>query len=208
LCARGLGLDCQQCHREAAKGTPRGDSANSDSHATQHQSGNLFRNITFESRERALQQRLLPHLERTLALAMRLEGYRALQDASHQLLDNLTSGVLLLECSDKLKFANRAALSHHGGALLFTGQQVHARVSAEETQLAAALGAVLRGEVSRALRLTRTPDGRPVTIVISSVRGNDRDRFTAFGWRRVTTIARCASAQTHRRVHAAQHAAH
>ena len=142
----------------------------------------------FEPRHLESIRQVLPHLLRSLRLAHRLDGYRALQEGQHDALDRLASGVLLLDRQAQVLYANgaaealvraRAGLVVEAGILTCTAPQ-------ERRRLEALWRAVLGGQPGATMSL-RGADGT-LTLTLSSVRGNDRDRFSAQGARRAALL--------------------
>jgi DNA-binding CsgD family transcriptional regulator len=133
----------------------------------------------FKPEQEMLQQQLLPHVHRALSLGKRLEGYRALQDPGYRVLDQLSSGIVLLGPRHQVVLANRAALRllSADGLLRITTQGLRARSMLHQRMLDTAMSAVASGVPSQTVRITRPNGYGPLNIVIVSVRGNDRDRF-------------------------------
>jgi DNA-binding CsgD family transcriptional regulator len=139
----------------------------------------------FEKPHMATLRRLLPHLRRATALGFRLEGYRALQRAESEALDQLSAGVILLDRFARIILANRAAvrLGMGTGPLRLRHDSLIAFTPALTRRLDDRVQAVLRGLPSASMSIPHPDDGRLITIFVSSVRSRDTDRLTALGVR-------------------------
>ncbi len=124
-------------------------------------------------------QQLIPHMRRSLGLAFRIDGYRALQDGQFRILDRLTAGVVLLDQRACVLYANAAAraLSAHDGPLDLRRTSVTVRSPLHAQRLAALVRAALHGVPSASISVPRSSDETPLTILVSSVRGKDIGRF-------------------------------
>lgn len=125
-------------------------------------------------------QHLIPHMRRSLGLAFRIDGYRALQAGQFRILDRLTAGVVLLDRRASVLYANAAAraLSAHDGPLELRRTTVTVRSPPHAQRLAALVRAALLGVPSASISVPRPSDGAPLAIIVSSVRGKDIGRFT------------------------------
>jgi DNA-binding CsgD family transcriptional regulator/PAS domain-containing protein len=121
----------------------------------------------------------LPHLRRSVALGFRLDGYRAIQRAEYAVLDRLASGVILLDQRNRILYVNAAArlLSQEGGALLLRGGALRARSQVHAKRFDDLILAAQRGTPASAMSIPRIGDGQLLTVLISSVRGRDIERF-------------------------------
>jgi DNA-binding CsgD family transcriptional regulator len=127
---------------------------------------------------RRLVKNLAPHLCRALRIGFRIDGYRALQGAEFHVLDRLTVGVLLLDRRARVTYANAAARSLDAGGMLRLHEARVATYSAPHSQrLDALIHAALRGAPAGAMSMPRPDDGQSLTVLVSSVRGRDVDRF-------------------------------
>ena len=139
----------------------------------------------FEAPQMAILARLLPHLRRSLALGHRLNGYKALQRAEFQLLDQLSTGVILLDRSAKVILANQAArlLSSKKGPLILRDAGIAGHSPASSRRLDELVQAALRGMPAATMGIPHPADGRLVTLFVSPVRSHDQDRFGDLGLR-------------------------
>jgi DNA-binding CsgD family transcriptional regulator/PAS domain-containing protein len=139
----------------------------------------------FDEPEMATLRRLLPHMRRSIALGFRLQGYRELQRAESLVLDRLSAGVILIDRSAKITFANKAAelLSSEAGPLRLRKAGV-AVVSPRLTRrLDELVQSALRGVPAATMGIPHPEDGRLITLFVSSVRGRDIDRFASLDMR-------------------------
>jgi DNA-binding CsgD family transcriptional regulator/PAS domain-containing protein len=144
----------------------------------------------FEPGQHALLQRLLPHLQRALALRFRVSGYQALQRADQAVLDSLSAGVFLLDRAGRVSFANAAAAAFTGddSPLRLRQGVLEGRLPPHARALSRALAAVAGGEPTTTLTLPRPGSGRRVAVLIHSVRGADLDRFESQALRSTATM--------------------
>ncbi len=126
--------------------------------------------------------RLYPHIRRSLGLTFRLEGYKELQRAQYDVLDHLSTGVILLDGRARIIYANAAARSHsvEGGALRLRSTGVTTDSISHSRQLNGLIRSALLGTPVRAMSVPR-PDGHLLTVLVLSVRGKDLARFTDAG---------------------------
>jgi DNA-binding CsgD family transcriptional regulator len=139
----------------------------------------------FEEQEMATLRRLVPHMVRSTALGFRLQGYRALQRAEFQVLDRLSAGVILLDRSAKIIFANKAAelLSSDAGPLRLRNTGIAAFSAPFSRRLDQLVQSALRGLPAATMSVSHPDDGRLVTLFVSSVRSRDVDRLVSFDLR-------------------------
>jgi len=121
--------------------------------------------------------RLYPHLRRSLLLAFRLDGYRALQQAKFDVLDRLAAGVVLLDRQARIVYANATARSYDSGALRLRNGSIGTHSVAHTRRLGKLIQAALLGAPVAAMSVPRAADARLVTILVLSVRGKDIGRF-------------------------------
>jgi DNA-binding CsgD family transcriptional regulator len=128
---------------------------------------------------RRLISAMVPHLRRAVALGFRLDGYRAIQRAEYAVLDQLASGVILLDRRNRILYLNAAAqlLGLEDGALSLRGGTLRARPQAHAKRLDDLILAAQRGLPASAMSIPRSGDGQLLTVLISSVRGRDMERF-------------------------------
>jgi DNA-binding CsgD family transcriptional regulator/PAS domain-containing protein len=133
----------------------------------------------FSEDERRLLDRLVPHLRRSIQLAFRIDGYRALQRAGFDVLDRLAVGVILLDRGGRILYVNTAAslLGADEGPLRLRNAMVATCSPSHSQQLRTLIEAALRGTPAASMSVPRPNDGQLVTILVSSVRGQDIGRF-------------------------------
>jgi DNA-binding CsgD family transcriptional regulator len=139
----------------------------------------------FEADELRFISRLFPHLRRSLLLGFRLDGYKALQQAQFSVLDRLTVGVILLDRASKVVLANSAAraMTAGDGPLRLRNSVVAGVSQASAQRLGGLIDAALRGAPLGAMSIPHPDDGRLFTILVSSIRSRDIDRFGGLGMR-------------------------
>jgi DNA-binding CsgD family transcriptional regulator len=139
----------------------------------------------FEADELRFISRLFPHLRRSLLLGFRLVGYKALQQAQFSVLDRLTVGVILLDRASKVVLANSAAraMTAGDGPLRLRNSVVAGVSQASAQRLGGLIDAALRGAPLGAMSIPHPDDGRLFTILVSSIRSRDIDRFGGLGMR-------------------------
>ncbi|HKU98956.1 MAG TPA: helix-turn-helix transcriptional regulator [Vineibacter sp.] len=137
----------------------------------------------FGASEQRLLNDLMPHLRRSITLGFRIDAYRALQRAEYHVLDHLAVGVVLLDRRAQVLYANAAArrLDSTSGAFRLRAVRIEANGTRQAQQLNTLIRAALLGKVGGAMSLPRSEDGRPLTVLVSSVRGLDMERFTDMG---------------------------
>ena len=122
---------------------------------------------------------ILPHLRRSVALGFRLDGNRAIQRAEYAVLDQLASGVILLDQRNRILYLNAAArlLGLEDGALSLRGGTLRARSQAHAKRLDDLILGAQRGLPASAMSIPRIGNGQLLTVLISAVRGHDIERF-------------------------------
>ncbi|TWT11618.1 helix-turn-helix transcriptional regulator [Reyranella sp. CPCC 100927] len=133
----------------------------------------------FGTGERRLLTTLTPHLCRSITLGFRLDAYRALQHAEYHVLDHLTIGVALLDRRGHVLYANAAArqLDSPSGAFRLRHARIEARMPGRAQQLNKLIAAAQRGMVGGAMKLPQPGTDKPLTVLVTSVRGRDVGRF-------------------------------
>jgi DNA-binding CsgD family transcriptional regulator len=131
-------------------------------------------------RGQTLLGQLVPHLRRSLGLAFRIDGYRAMQRGEYRVLDQLSSGVVLLDRRARILYANAAAraLDAREGPLLLRNATVTARSPSHAQRLGSLIRAAIAGLPSGSMSVPRLHGEGLVTIIAISVRGHDVDRFS------------------------------
>lgn len=130
----------------------------------------------FSEEEREILKWLVPHLCRSIRLAFRIDGYRALQNGEAQVLDRLADGIILLDGDEKIVYANAAARRYDGDALRLRNGGVSTLSLPHSQRLAALVGAALNGAAAGSMSIP-LPNGHLVTVLVMSVRGKDIGRF-------------------------------
>jgi DNA-binding CsgD family transcriptional regulator len=145
----------------------------------------------FEADALQLFSQLYPHLKRALLLGFRLESYKALQRAEFHVLDRLSVAVILLDRTARVVFANTAAraMTESDGPLRLRNSILAAASAGHSRQLGKLVDAVVcRDGLVRTMGLPHPHDGRLFTVVASSLRSHDFDRFGGLGIRNVAAM--------------------
>jgi DNA-binding CsgD family transcriptional regulator len=124
-------------------------------------------------------EKLIPHMRRSVRLGVRMDAYKALQRAEWQTLESLAVGVILLDRKARVLFANSAARSlggEHGPLRLRQSKVAHISPS-HSRRLDDVVQSALHGTPMAAIAVPRADGGSPLTILASSVRAQDVDRF-------------------------------
>ena len=124
--------------------------------------------------------RLHSHLKRSLLFGFRLDGYRALQHAEFEVLDKLSAGIVLLDHSAKIIFANAAASaqSRDNGPFRFRRSVLTAASSRHAQQLETLIQDALHGVPVNSMSVPHPDDGRLLAVLVASLRSRDLDRFS------------------------------
>ena len=144
----------------------------------------------FEADALRLLSRLYPHLRRSLLLGFRLDGYKALQRAQFSAIDRLSVGIILLDRGTKVVFANAAArsMAAHDGPLRLRNGALTAASATHAQRLQQLIQVALRGAPVGAMSIPHPDDGRLLTVLVSSMRSRDIDRFYGLGMRDVAAM--------------------
>ena len=136
----------------------------------------------FGDDERLFLNRLVPHMRRSIQLGFRVDSYRELQRAGYDALDRLSAGIVLLDQQARILYINAAARSHESdGVLSLRKSTITTHSASYSHRLSELIRAVLRGMPTGSMSVPRPSDGQLLTIVLSSVRSKDIDRFTDTG---------------------------
>lgn len=133
----------------------------------------------FGEDERRFLERLVPHMRRSIQLEFRLEGYRALQRASFDILDRLSDGLVLLDRRGRILYLNAAARAFGAddGVLVIRNETVALRSASHSQRHSELFRSMLNGAPACSMSVPRPADGRLVTLLMSSLRGRDIGRF-------------------------------
>jgi DNA-binding CsgD family transcriptional regulator len=126
---------------------------------------------------------LMGHLKCVLEIRRKLQGLQLLQAASTHALDQLPTGVILVDASQRVVFANKAAeraLNSCTGLTVEAGRLAAIRAS-DTTELRSLIGAAVRTTTGEALHaggvmnVSRPQSSRPLSILITPVPTNAND---------------------------------
>lgn len=125
-----------------------------------------------EDSELALLSRLLPHLERSLDLALRLTNERGTETPFRDLLDLLPQAIVTLDQRGEVLFVNEAAAAilRKADGLALHKRQLHVADRTAKAQLSALLGNLLRNDLESGLSsggqvVLRRPSGKPAFVM-------------------------------------------
>jgi DNA-binding CsgD family transcriptional regulator len=138
----------------------------------------ILRKEPFTRAEIELFALLIPHVQRAVQLQLRLAVLEDKQSGSAEVLNRLRQGVLLVDESGKMRFANRAAeeMLADGAGLRISGGVVHAMRSNETSVLhrtiATSVDTAAHGAetATRRLRLSREDGRRPLSVLVIPLR--------------------------------------
>ena len=144
----------------------------------------------FEAHELKFFSRIFPHLRRSLLLGSRLDGYKALQSAEFHVLDRLAIGMILLDRAARVVFANAAAraVTGDGGPLRLRNSVVTAARATHAQKMEQLIQAALRNVPVASMSIPHPQDGRLLTLLASSIRSRDVDRFGGLGMHDVAAM--------------------
>lgn len=131
----------------------------------------------FGAEEHARLRALMGHLKRVLEIRRKVEGLQLLQAAGSHALDQLATGVMLVDDSGRLLFANAAAertiRARHG--LSVEGGRVSALLASETTALRRLISAAVRTTTGEgvhpggAVNVSRPQFERPLNLLVTPV---------------------------------------
>ena len=133
----------------------------------------------YDGEELRFLEKLIPHMLRSVKLGVRMDAYKALQRAEWQTLESLAVGVILLDRKARILFANTAARSldgEHGPLRLRQSKVAHVSPS-HSRRLDEVVQSALLGTPMAAIAVPRADGATALTILASSVRAQDVDRF-------------------------------
>jgi DNA-binding CsgD family transcriptional regulator/PAS domain-containing protein len=124
-------------------------------------------------------EELIPHMMRSVRLGVRMDAYKALQRAEWRTLESLAVGVILLDRKARILFANTAARSLDGehGPLRLRQSKVAHVLPSHSRRLDEVVQSALQGTPMAAIAVPRADGDTALTILASSVRAQDVDRF-------------------------------
>lgn len=138
----------------------------------------------YTEQERYFLERLTPHLMRTVQLGFQLGTYEALQRMEYRTLDRIAVGVALLDRKAGVLFVNQALRSMAiEGALNLRNQRLSSYSAAHAKRLDELIQSAFRGSAGATMAIPHPSDGRSVTLLVSSIRSRDIDRFASLDMR-------------------------
>ena len=124
-------------------------------------------------------EQLIPHMVRSVRLGVRMDAYKALQRAEWRTLESLAVGVILLDRKARILFANSAARALDGehGPLRLRQSKVAHVLPSHSRRLDEVVQSALQGTPMAAIAVPRADGDTALTVLASSVRAQDVDRF-------------------------------
>jgi DNA-binding CsgD family transcriptional regulator/PAS domain-containing protein len=132
----------------------------------------------FGEKERQQLSVLMGHLKCVLEIRRKLQGLQLLQAASTHALDQLPTGVILVDASHRIVFANAAAerTLTSGAGLTVEDGRLEAILASETTTLRSLVAAAVRtttgGDALHpggAMNVSRPQSGRPLSVLVTPV---------------------------------------
>ena len=127
----------------------------------------------FTACELASLERFLPHLRRCMQLRVMLDRGHRRESLALETLDALATGVLLLDASARVLFANAAALdlANTRDAIVLEDGTVKARQVCQARHLRELIACAIRGEAGGAVGLSRASGGLPLSVLVAPLQG-------------------------------------
>jgi hypothetical protein len=135
----------------------------------------------FSPQESQLIELLTPHLRRSIALGFRIDAYLAMRQAAFSILEQFTDGLIILNRSAHVLFANVAARRFEADGALRLRPPISTSCFTASRRLSALIKAALRGAVGGTMSFQRNADGQLLTLLVSSIRSKDIGRLSDAG---------------------------
>lgn len=144
----------------------------------------------FEEADRQFLTRLVPHLNRSLLLAHRLDAHRLLRISAYDALDQLRMGVVLVDRQCRVTYANLAARSHDSpeGPVRLRNGTIAANATGHNFRFQGMVMNALEGHPTGTMRLPRRDETGSVTILAASLRSRETEHFQDAGVRNAAAI--------------------
>jgi DNA-binding CsgD family transcriptional regulator len=128
----------------------------------------------FDSEDLRLLSLVAPHFKRAAQMAWQLATHAAVDAAKSVALDRLDDGVLLLDASGHVLFANRAAEAIIAlcDGLTVVREGLRAALPVDTARLQALIAETLQGSAGGTMRVTRPSLGEPFLLLVAPARGN------------------------------------
>ncbi len=142
----------------------------------------------FSAEEVAKLQTLMPHLRRSAQMRLSLEGYQALSLQQQQILDQITTGVIVVDDMGRFYCANRAAeeIVRGDNGLRLASNTLTARDPRVSRKLAELVDATAAGGPGGSIAVPRAAPPDPLLVLACPLRGTIRDTMSAPGKARQT----------------------
>ncbi len=131
---------------------------------------------------------LMPHLRRSAQLRLNLEEYQALSLRQQQILDQINTGVILVDETEQFHCANRAAeeIIRGENGLSLVASSLTARDPRTTRKLLHLIDTTATGGPGGSLAIPRDSTADPLLLLACPLRGTIRDALTAPGKSRQT----------------------
>jgi DNA-binding CsgD family transcriptional regulator len=134
-----------------------------------------------EPSEQRLVEWLAPHLRRSATLGLHIDSYVSIRNAAFNILDRLSDGVVILDRTAAVLFANRTARGLEAEGSIRLRQPIATASSAHSQRLGELIKLALAGAAGGTMSFPRDGDGRLLTIMVTSIRSKDNGRLSDAG---------------------------
>jgi DNA-binding CsgD family transcriptional regulator len=136
-----------------------------------------------EPSEQRLLEWLSPHLQRSARLGLHIDGYVSVRNAAFNILDRLSDGVVILDRTASVLFANAAARGLEAEGTMRLRQPIGTASSTHSQRLGELIKLALTGAAGGTMSFPRDADGRLLTIMVTSIRSKDQGRLSDAGFK-------------------------
>jgi DNA-binding CsgD family transcriptional regulator len=136
-----------------------------------------------EPEEQRLLEWLSPHLRRSATLGLHIDSYVSIRNAAFNILDRLSDGVVILDRSASVLFANTAARGLEAEGALRLRPPIATSSSPHSYRLTELIKQALTGKPGGTMSFPRNADGRLLTVMVTSIRSKDHGRLSDAGFK-------------------------
>ncbi len=142
----------------------------------------------YSEAEVARLQELMPHLRRAARMRLKIESFQVLSLQQQQILDQINTGVILIDEMGRFRCANSAAeeIVRSGIGLRLLGNALTARDMKASRKLADLVAETAMGGPGGSVGVPRGPGNDPLLVLVCPLRGTIRDALSAPGRMRQT----------------------
>jgi DNA-binding CsgD family transcriptional regulator len=126
-------------------------------------------------------EQLTPHLRRSIALGFRIDAYLAMQQAAFSILERFTDGLIVLDRSARILFANAAARRFEADGAIRLRPPLSTPSLVASQRLNELIKTALQGAPGGTMSFQRNADGQLLTLLVSSIRSKDIGRLSDAG---------------------------